>query len=448
MLFFRRSIMKLSLLLITTIFTTFSLTSCKSGTKGNPQLQQAKGAETKTQVKESKTNKQENDKKNQKESVKTAPIGDIVFEKMHAVELKNDFSNIDDVKAQLNTFKIKVKLPGALDEDSELSCYKAIEGENVAKAMIPKGSTSSSVEVNIGEKETSTKVYCHVSVSGELTAQIIYNLEKSVLIDSETKLNSLSVSKNNKGYEVDRLILLRNGSLITNDESFTMNVENLYAQDSIIQTFSNAEVTGQRRNTSGRSGGTINLTTKFSTGNLRINMYGQNGDDQTSVPAPITSIPPAGVNAVADSYWEDCYDALVAEANVGRGTCHPIWRFQSAGHPATAGQNGARGTAGFSGNAGGDSGAFNLTTEVANNFEISYDIRPGIGGAGGQGGQGGAGSAGGAPAAAGPSRKGGYPAAPSGSAGGSGDRGINGANGNVFNSCEVNLLAKTKKCAY
>lgn len=379
----------------------------------------------------------------------------VTFEKTRAVELKDDFSNIEDVRAKLSSFKIKVKLKDALSEDARFACYKIIGGDDVVETRILAGSTTKVLEVKVNDDEIDTEVNCRVKYQGEEIAEATFDLTKSLLLDSETKLNSLTVLKNKDGYSIDRLILLRSGSLITNGESFTMNVEKFYSQDSVIQTFTAKDILGQRGNVSGKSGGVIQILAKTATGKLQVNMYGQNGDDQTLVPEQITSVPGQAAAAAAQTYRRECDDPFLSipiaimskpiEINCPPGggcsrtpRCYNV--EDNPGHPASTGYKGFKGITGYVGNLGGGSGTFNITTTAADaNLELSYDIKPGAGGAGGIGGLGGAGGAGGAGA-------GKYGAAGAGPQGDRGDQGPRGNAGDVLNSCITDLTKNVKKC--
>lgn len=382
-------------------------------------------------------------------------ITEIKFKSSHAVELNDDFTNVDAVKESLNTFKVTTSFSKSLERDVEFVCFnqRLDNGEKSNSTKIIAGEKKGEIVISLLNKELELNVDCKVTSEGKTLAAQSYTFLTSVLIDSEEKFNTNLFLKASAGYAVDRLILLRTGSLITNTESFKLNIEKLYSQDSSIQTFSGSDLLGQRGNLAGKSGGVINVFAMSAVGKLRVNMYGQNGDDQTSVPIAITNAPVAGTNAVAETYVRECFsncsEEFVAKSNlldiaeISR-TCHrpPTCktRLATAGSPATSGQNGAKGTVGYQGNAGGNSGYFNLVTNTEENFDVSFDVRVGSGGGGGAGGVGGPGGVGGSGA-------GSFPAAPNGANGATGDQGPRGNNGEVSKSCFQNLSTKKIVCS-
>lgn len=376
-------------------------------------------------------------------------ITEIKFKSSHAVELNDDFTNVDAVKESLNTFKVTTSFSKSLERDVEFVCFnqRLDNGEKSNSTKIIAGEKKGEIVISLLNKELELNVDCKVTSEGKTLAAKSYTFLTSVLIDSEEKFNTNLFLKASAGYAVDRLILLRTGSLITNTESFKLNIEKLYSQDSSIQTFSGSDLLGQRGNLAGKSGGEINVFAMSAVGKLRVNMYGQNGDDQTSVPSAITTRTSPGANAVAETYIQECNSPCAErflDSTEGERTCHAparcTTRLSNAGSPATSGQNGAKGTVGYQGNAGGNSGYFNLVTNTEENFDVSFDVRVGSGGDGGAGGIGGPGGVGGSGA-------GSFPAAPNGANGATGDQGPRGNNGEVSKSCFQNLSTKKIVCS-
>lgn len=381
--------------------------------------------------------------------------GSMVFEKTRAVELKSDFSNIEEVKEKLNSFNIKARLKKALENDATLACYKFVGGDEIVETVVAAGSTSKTLEVNFNENEVEAKVNCRLRYQEKEIGNADFKLMKSLLIDSPVKLQEISLLKSDHGYELDRLIMTREGILYTGDESFTMSVEQLSAQDSIIQTFTKEEIVGQKKNATGKSGGNILLNSLKSTGKLTVRMLGQNGDDQTLVPRKNESRGKNGASAVAESYTKVCESSLLAAGpvcppNFMSGTIRPMrcssgpihcsYEESSSGRPAGNGDQGPRGHEGMAGNKGGNSGQFSLVSTEEANFSIDFEIKPGLGGKGGAGGEGGEGGLGGAGA-------GKHPAGAQGPVGPRGQNGKDGENGTAIKSCTTNLLTVTTKCS-
>jgi len=384
--------------------------------------------------------------KNASEAVENT---DVIFEKNRAVELNDDFSNIDDVRDYLNNFTIKATLKYALDQNATFVCSKIIGGDEVVKTEISAGSLSKAINIKVGNNEVSANITCRVIYQEQEIAIVNYNFTKSLLIDSETKLDDISLLITEKGYEVDRLIFLRGGVLITNGASFTMNANKLYSQDAFVQTFSIIDLLGQTKNNGqkenlpGKSGGTITINSLRSTGKLTVNMFGQNGNDQAITPGPIKSMGTPGVNAVAETYHQvsTCPESNSRRILVDMAGCHATHSAENTpGSPATRGGDGENGRNGLAGNQGGNSGSFNLISVAENDLEIVFEAKAGTGGAGAPGGIGGLPGPGGA-------RAGKYPAAPAGTPGAKGIDGRPGENGLVSKSCTINSTSKTKKCS-
>ena len=135
------------LLIVTTIFTGLALTSCGSKNDTGPSVSGI------TSQRWPKVIKNESD---------IVVDGDVSFEKNRAVELKDDFSNIDDVRDHLNTFTIKAKLKNALAENATLVCSKIIGGDELVKSEISAGSLSKAINIIVGTNEVGANIVCRV----------------------------------------------------------------------------------------------------------------------------------------------------------------------------------------------------------------------------------------------------------------------------------------------
>ena len=433
--------MKPTLVLAMACLLSTMLASCGSKQSGSPASPAAE------------VNQVDTSTKKDTEIVKS---GDFSFEKSRAVEMNDDFSNLDEVREKLNVFKIKVNLPKPFEQDAKFSCYKMVNQDQVTTGIISAGSLSKTLEVGLDSKQVDTEISCRVVYLNQEVGVVEYNLPKSLLIEAPTKLSSNPLVKTDDTYHVDRIIMTRDGVLITDGQSFTMSVNQFYSDDGVIKTFVDSDALEPLHNGEGKAGGNITFFSQKSIGKLNVAMIGQNGADQIIELGKNMNIPAAdsSFDALDTLTSEVCFgssDHYIVKLNNNTKTNvsekgflppsheHCTLHTDRQGHSALAGKKGAKGSPGLDGNQGGDTGRMDFISDDGSNFDISFTVRAGKGGLGGLGGLG----SDGGPGGHGTSQ---YPAGAQGAPGDRGDSGKMGIDGKVLSSCMIDKKSSIKKC--
>lgn len=173
--------------------------------------------------------------------------------------------------------------------------------------------------------------------------------------------------------EYDRLILKKGARFQTEGANVRIDIKELVSEDAVIATFS-PDTTAEKRK-SGRAGGHLELHVGKATGNLTVELRGENGGDGEAGAEPVASM--KGAQGAPGMDW------------IGGFGYSSVIYIPSAGNP------GAQGFQGESGFPGGNSGSADI--QISDDSELSLSVAriPGRGGAGGSGGAGGEGGEGG-----------------------------------------------------
>lgn len=207
-------------------------------------------------------------------------------------------------------------------------------------------------------------------------------------------------------FQFEEVQFLENGALYTMGANVRIHAKKLNSERGKIVTFPEGQKA--RQGVPGRSGGHIFLNIGTATGELAIEMRGENGGDALPAKAPDENLKGAK--------GEDGEDGLCVGFKLKR--------------TPTDGKPGGRGLTGYPGNdgqKGGDTGTLEILIKTPNQFTQSVEKNPGDGGVRSLGGAGGEGGEGGSP--------GSYiqkvicPAAKPGPQGPSGDPGSDGVDG-------------------
>jgi hypothetical protein len=334
------------------------------------------------------------------------PEANIVFTKMRKTKLEIDdrgnIQNFEQYMRDFNKRKIIAINDGRFLDNGTLRCRDLTDPTNVIENKVGfiNDGTIAEMEIKLSESLSVTsehKYNCSVyennnfldqSNSGDL---IFYN---DVAISTSKKYNEVGFTTGHIN-KVGALVFLADSALVTDGKKLEISAEELIARsNSQIKTFLNNNATAQA-DQPGINGGFIDIKTKFITGNLHVEMSGQNGGEVTTTPNKILSIPSNYSDGLLDGAIETGHIEKITISRSGPGTT--IERYAIDVKP-TSGLDGFAGTKGINGLAGlsgGDSGIFKLTTSSSNSFTLNTNFLPGSGSYGGAGGQGGPGSPGG-----------------------------------------------------
>lgn len=268
---------------------------------------------------------------------------------------------------------------------------------------------------------------------------------KDLVIQAPTKFDSAQY------LVVNRLILSREGRIITQGSDLRIEANEILSDDGIIEPFeSNVPALPGMP---GRSGGTITILAKSGRGTLFINGRGQNGGHGIDGPAGRPGKPgkegriALGTHEKVDVVCQCGHIArdlkqkfadgnvfekvFVYQQLVAHRMMHRCIQEAGDGHP---GEQGGAGSNGGDGGRGGDSARIYVAVDDASTLQIKAYPIPGQGGTGGSGGRGGDGGRGGAPGDHDLDYFGNCRDAAHGPAGASGDKGQTGRNGITGNT--------------
>lgn len=204
--------------------------------------------------------------------------------------------------------------------------------------------------------------------------------QKIFQVDRQFVLPDTSSQPGQVIYHYDRLVLSRGAVFVTNGANVRLEIGELFADHATIQTFADGATAATGKG--GRNGGSLQIVVGSASGDLTIEMRGENGG-QGSPGAP----PDSGMRGQDGTDGRSCM--FVDSLNP------PRLNPENGGKGGT----GLPGNSGGTGQNGGDSG--NLNFLVQNDLGLSLQVNriPGQGGMGGVGGAGGVGGFGGHPGA-------------------------------------------------
>jgi hypothetical protein len=371
------------------------------------------------------------------------------FTLKRSVELEDDFSNIEEVKSKLNTFRILAKFNNPIETASFIRCSKVLGGGTQYPLLnITEGSLSKELEISLDESELNIEVNCQVTTNKKELSSASFRLNKSLLIKNQANFKSFIIGKDESGYILDRLIIERGAGLYFGSDDVRLQVKDLYSDNGIVGTFKKDELHPHPiENQIGRSGGNVSIYAEKSFGSINVNFIGGQGSDQAQIPDAkniVGLLNDSSRDSVTDYRIETCPFLRFKPVTKARESdpCRN-WkdkRIPFCAKSAVSGAMGINGENGFKGNPGGNSGRLTLITQkVHTGFTALFQIEAGAGGKGGNAGLGSEGTNGG---------KGSEACAPGekGANGRSGSMGTNGDSGLIEISCVENLSLKTQTC--
>ncbi len=281
-------------------------------------------------------------------------------------KLADDFSNIDQFAEDINTHLIDIKALNGVVKQGQVYCVKSTAGELNANQYTQFSSTGQSARLALflnSSDPAKVRFTCRVQDEDGITLhQFDQYLKKNIVINSKEAITAIGQS------EVETLLIMDEGEVITEGTNFSLKIKNLISYKGKISTYDLKTVRSTPPLKDGLSGGEIRLSINKAMGDLTLNLRGTNGGEQThktTRPAP--------------------------QPKAAKGSCNRNARGCDGqnGLPGLPAQDGANGYA------GGDSGFAILKIEEKSDFEVIYNIQPGKGSKGvpaslpGIGGQGG-----------------------------------------------------------
>lgn len=342
----------------------------------------------------------------------------VVIEIYKVTTLRNDRSNYNTFKQNINVYETKITIPEhVFTSDLEISRTLNAASLNPSYEIISKSDAEliddnkyvvidriSFRDSDLTPKTVTYKVYTNEMKNGESTATLIPDLIVEKGAEAVT-LQSLGISSGR--YEFGVIVFENNSILRTEGGSVLFKAQRVFAENAIVESFDQEfSLTPAPLGQSGKNGGRFNLQAELAWGDLTINMRGTVGGkgfpakQQTAVGAAgskgangrrekyaCESIGPKHISGKADVlFTTKDPDVIVCE-----------WRCIKP----TNGTDGNAGPAGFEGGvgmSGGMSGSAEiLVREKLEKFNVEITRTAGAGGLGGDGSQGGAGGAGGPP---------------------------------------------------
>ncbi len=276
-------------------------------------------------------------------------------------------------------------------------------------------------------RESGTQQTILESVDVQIPRDLVF--DKKVILNKKT-IEELGLTVEETGFfrkvsanSFRRIFFLKGTEIVTSGENLELVADEIHFHQTVIQTFEKSQTADQGKE--GRHGGTLNFKARLMSGDVFVELRGENGGQGPNGLPPGESL--AGTNGEPGKAPEEYTPANCSYLSILCGAC------RSPGEVGRPGGNGKKGNDGFTGMTGGNSGELNWTAEDATNLNWKVIKSPGAGGAGGSGGAGGRAGKG----APGTSSMycGVVPAAEDGIPGPFGDRGFNGISGQLEPAC-------------
>ncbi len=226
-----------------------------------------------------------------------------------------------------------------------------------------------------------------VGVDESVVQTLKISLPRDVVISGLSLASALNLK------DVARLNLKSDAVISALDKDLKISAKKLFAEPGAkIETFPLNATAGENKN--GRSGGKIEINADEATGEIEVNLRGEDSGKWTITPTPLVGENYRGpIGASGSEGQSECKFAIylpIPDVPV-RCYCNTA--------PGNGGQGGAgpTGLAGFAGLSGGDSGSLSVNLKQAPNFRVVQHRVSGRGSDGSLGGVGGLGGHGGQP---------------------------------------------------
>jgi hypothetical protein len=390
-------------------------TACQNNEKSNLKVNESVPTSETTSTNPESTNDNNSQKANDSSS-KIADEESVTFSITKNTEIPKNNTNTSVFLSQLNKYTIKINLPLGLLEGSKI--YRQWDTELPEEIVANRTLTSDTEQIitdEISYKVASLKpqnLNYFIERKGEVLATAKFHIKADLIITNNQTAEQVGLhpGKHNLGI----LYFDYRSQLNTQGQEFDISADELIANESVIASFSEEESnTPAPEGIAGKNGGSIKITAINAKGTLTVHSRGTRGgighagQEQFPVTAP-------GMNGRDEIvHLEKNCEPQYLSAKVPAikfpitkkspvkirrvGACH-IESYCSVN--STAGQQGPQGLKGLQGSQGlpgGDSGSFVLEIKDNENFYVTTDTNPGLGGPGGIGGPGGQGGPGGSP---------------------------------------------------
>lgn len=302
----------------------------------------------------------------------TTDKGILKISKKRKVELKEDFSNIEEFKANINTYHISFEAIAGNYRDATITCSKSYDlSKKSFDGNFNSTGHSGMIEVFIDQYDKNeTDFTCEIIENYSVIDTAMVKIKKSMVVSGPVNFTSHI----GNGY-LETLVIDQYGVLITEKNDVKLQVEEFISHGGKIVTFTKQLEDATADNLPGESGGTINIDAKKTLGKVFFELRGKNGGKQTQ-------IPPATPKQVADPKLNG--NCSTKESLKQDRKCY-----------GKKGLTGFPGKDGFPGLSGGNTGKllFNITN--IHDIQIQVDFFPGKGSLGTKGAKGGLGGPGG-----------------------------------------------------
>jgi hypothetical protein len=281
--------------------------------------------------------------------------------------------------------------------------FRGVKGLFVQKKRNGVATTDRSVEDTyidsnvVGGETISYLIYDELSGQQHILQSIDLDIPKDLVFEkklvlSEPILKSLGLkvigsgpSRQIIGHQFKRIFFENDAILITNGESLQFIAEEIYFRRAVIQTFENGSTAPLGKE--GRSGGVLDFQAKVISGDVFVELRGENGGQGFPGPAPDEKLKGAdgfpGVSPIA---------VTLSNCPANHTFCGECRMVGTTGTPGNRGDQGYPGGAGLR---GGSSGELRWKADSAKDLNWQIQKFPGHGGIGGSGGLGGLGGKGG-----------------------------------------------------
>lgn len=299
-------------------------------------------------------------------------IKELAINSSSLVTLKSDLSNLDQYTRDMDTFKINAISVKGNFSGHKLTCVNFSAKNKVIENDFSADGKEAILVIKLESPNFDPEDY-HCSVKGEgFSKEQTFKLKKSLIVNSPVKLASLKV-KDSSNFDLENLVLLEKAELLFEDRIVKIKTKNLISSRGRIVSYS--ERSQADNNQAGQNGGDLNLKTSNASGELKIELRGQNAGLQLEIPVAKNSIPATPSHLNGKCQMNETNDNHRCEGKKG-----------------LPGEEGSKGKNGLN---GGDTGRVTFETKSLENLKLKVSFHPGLGSQGGEGGLGGQGGRGG-----------------------------------------------------
>ena len=205
--------------------------------------------------------------------------------------LKEDYSNLEEFKDNINTFTAQFEVTSGSAYEHQINCVKSYFDTDQAsfKASFGQFKSIVNLDLEVAAKDPSpVTIKCNISDKAEVVQSFEFVLNKSYIIENKASFIQAISNPN-----IHTLLIEEGATLITDGKDLEVKIDHLIALNGAkIITMTQEEAIQTLSDFSGRSGGSLNFEINKVQGNLVVELRGQNAGEVTTIPDPISEVPP------------------------------------------------------------------------------------------------------------------------------------------------------------